>query len=168
MTTPLPRMVRRDSGANVSPRLDSASAIHQKRDDSADQKYNEQDFRDARGACRNSAKSEQSGYQSNDQKHDSVVQHGRFLLYYRPSAISKSASDHTAPRSAPLERCRRTRRQIKLTFAQTRGLIPSGRPEVNSLPESAAGRRIAAIWRASTRRCRQLRVCGEWPFLSLQ
>jgi hypothetical protein len=50
--------------------------VHQKRNDGADEEYDEQNFGDAGGPCGNSAETEDCGNECDDEKYDSVVEHG--------------------------------------------------------------------------------------------
>lgn len=55
--------------------LNARPAVHQERDDRADQEHNKQDLGNARGAGSNAAKTEDSRDQSNDQENDGIMKH---------------------------------------------------------------------------------------------
>ena len=63
--------------ASVARLRDAAVKFLQEADDGHDEKYDEQHLRNAHRAGRNATKTKHSGDQCNDQKDDSVVQHGR-------------------------------------------------------------------------------------------
>jgi hypothetical protein len=50
--------------------------MHQKRDDGANQKYDEQDLRDTCGTRRDAAEAKHGSDECNDEKHNGVVKHG--------------------------------------------------------------------------------------------
>jgi hypothetical protein len=71
--------------------LDPAAQAHQESNHRADQKHDEQDFRDAGSANRNSAEAKKRGYQRDYKKYSGVVKHVRTLndLKQQPAGGSK-------------------------------------------------------------------------------
>src|ERR1700677_1504904 len=110
------------------PLSDSAPEAHQKADDGADQKNDEQNLRDAGGAGGDTAESEERRDQCDDKKHHCIVKHERTFLSLRhdpraatvrPGAggVSRCAQEHTVghyPRlgmRVKLSACPRTERE---------------------------------------------------------
>jgi len=63
--------------------LDAAAQAHQETDDCADQKYDEEYFRDAGGADRDSAEAEDGCNQRDDEKDNGIVKHDGLLLIWQ-------------------------------------------------------------------------------------